>query len=267
MAASEIRVENVERQPFAGAELEIFRGGTGPSLLLLHGSYGWWGWEPVLDRLAQQFTVVAPSHPGFGASSRNSSVDTVDDLAYYYLDLIEESGLMPARIVGFGMGGWIGAEIAVRCPHAVERLVLVSSVGIKISDRETRDIGDPFILMGEEHQAMLWRDPASHQVPLPAPDLPEDLLERMLRNAESAMLYGWKPYMHNPKLRQRLHRIRARTLVVWGDDDRIVSTAYGRAFAESIPGARFISIANAGHYPYREQLDAFARPVVEFLAS
>jgi pimeloyl-ACP methyl ester carboxylesterase len=121
--------------------------------------------------------------------------------------------------------------------------------------------------LGDEHQAMLWSDPVSHKAPLPTPGMPEDLLERMLRNAESAMLYGWKPYMHNPKLRQRLHRIKAPTLVVWGADDRIVVKDYGKAFAESIPGARFVTIPNAGHYPHREQLDAFAEPVIEFLSS
>ncbi len=264
---SETYVENVERRELAGAEVEIFRGGTGPAILLLHGSYGWWGWEPVHERLAQQFTVIAPSHPGFGASTRNLRIDTVDDLAYFYLDLIEELSLATARVVGFGMGGWIAAEMAVRCPQAIDRLVLVGSVGIKISDRETRDIGDPWVLVGDEQQPMFWHDPSSHRVPLPQPGMPEEMLERMLRNGESAMLYGWKPYMHNPKLLQRLHRIKAPTFVVWGDDDRIVSTDYGKAFAGAIPNARFTTIANAGHYPYREQLDAFAKPVAEFLGS
>jgi pimeloyl-ACP methyl ester carboxylesterase len=259
----EATAEHIEVQSVAGGDLEVFRGGSGPSLILLHGSYGWWGWEPVHERLAERFSVLAPVHPGFGLSSRLPGVDTIDDLAYYYLDLFEAWGTKPARIVGFGMGGWLGAEIAVRCPDSVERLVLVDSVGIKISDRETRDIGDPFILIGDEQQPMFWHDPSANRVPLPMPGLPEPLLERMLHNAEGGMYYGWKPYMHNPKLRQRLHRITAKTLVVWGDDDKIVSPTYGKAFADSIPGARFVTIPNAGHYPYREQLDAFLGPVVE----
>ena len=264
---SETLATNVERREFAGAELEIFRGGNGPTTLLLHGSYGWWGWEPVHERLAEQFTVVAPSHPGFGASVRKAGVDTIDDLAYFYLDLIEDLGIAPARIVGFGMGGWIAAEIAVRCPHVVDRLVLVGSVGIKVSDRETRDICDPWILIGDEQQPMFWHDPSAHRVPLPQPGMPEDMLERMLRNGEAAMLYGWKPYMHNPKLLQRLHRITAPTLIVWGDDDRIVSAEYGRAFAKAIPNARFTSIQDAGHYPHREQLGRFIPAVSEFLSA
>lgn len=260
-------IENhVAIQLVAGGEIELYRGGAaGSSILLLHGCYGWWGWEPVHERLAQRFRVVAPSHPGFGRSARLSGIESVDDLAYYYLDLLGEFGLAPARVVGFGLGGWIAAEMAVRCPHAIDRLVLVDSVGIKISDRETRDIGDPFILVGDEQQAMLWHNPTSHRAPLPAPGLPEPLLEAMVRNQEAAMYYGWKPFMHNPKLRQRLHRIAAPTLVVWGANDRVVSSGYGQAYANGIPGARFVSIADSGHFPHREQVDAFVPPVVEFL--
>jgi len=262
---AEATLDHAELRPFGTGELEVRRGGTGPSILLLHGSYGWWGWEAVHERLAEQFEVIAPSHPGSGRSTRQPGIDTVDDLAYFYLDLLPELGLTPARIMGFGMGGWIAAEMAVRCPQAVERLALVDSVGIKVSDRETRDIADPFIESGPRMQAMLWNDPEAYQAPVPAPGMEPTLLEAMLRNLESAMYYGWKPYMHNPKLRQRLHRISAPTLVVWGENDRIVSPAYGRAFADSIPGARFIQIPNAGHYPYRENIEQFIPAVADFL--
>ncbi|MBM2809678.1 MAG: alpha/beta hydrolase fold protein [Chloroflexi bacterium] len=251
--------------PLSGSEIEVRSGGSGPRIVLLHGAYGWWGWEPVHQRLAERFTVVAPSHPGFGSSPRLPDVDTVDDLAYLYLDLIAARGILPARLVGFGFGGWLAAEIAVRCPHAVERLILVDSVGIKTSGREGRDIEDPFVLVGDEQQRLFWADPSRQSVPLPHPDMNEDLLEAMLSNQEAAMLYGWKPFFHNPKLKQRLHRITAPSLVVWGEEDRIVSPAYGKAFADSIPGARFVTIPGVGHYPHREGVEPFVQSVVDFL--
>jgi pimeloyl-ACP methyl ester carboxylesterase len=258
-------LDHTEMIPFAGSQIEMRRAGAGRSLLLLHGCYGWWGWEPVHERLAEHFDVIAPSHPGFGRSPRVDSCDTVDDLAYFYLDLIADLGLAPATVIGFGLGGWIAAEMAVRCRHDLDRLVLAASVGIKISGREVRDIADPFILSADQQQAMLWHDPAAHQVPLPVPGLDPTLLEAMLHNQESALYYGWKPYMHNPKLRQRLHRVTAKTLVVWGTDDKIVSPSYGKAFAEGISGAQFVTVPNAGHYPHREQVEVFASTVEEFL--
>lgn len=263
--ALQTRDEHAEIRSVAGLGLEVLQGGAGPTVLLLHGSFGWWGWEPVHERLAERFTVIAPSHPGFGRSPRVPGVETIDDLAYYYLDLLAADGLAPARVIGFGLGGWLAAEIAVRCPHAIDRLVLVDSTGIKISDRTTRDIGDPFILLGEAQQAMLWFDPTSHRAPVPVGGMAEPFQEAMVRNLESAMYYGWKPYMHNPKLRQRLHRIASPTLVIWGEDDQVVSTKYGQTLAETIPGARFVTIDAAGHFPHREQVDAFIPPVVEFL--
>ena len=265
--ALQTRDEHAEIQSIDGVDLEVLRGGAGPSVVLLHGCFGWWGWEAVHERLAERFTVIAPSHPGFGRSPRVPGVDTVDDLAYYYLDYLTAQGLAPARIIGFGLGGWLAAEIAVRCPNAVDRLVLVDTLGIKISDPTTRDVGDPFILLGNAQQAMLWFDPSTHHAPVPVAGMAEPFQEAMVRNLESAMYYGWKPYMHNPKLRQRLHRITAPTLVVWGRQDQVVSTRYGQAFAEGIPAARFIAIDDAGHFPHREQVDTFIPPVVEFLGA
>jgi len=89
----------------------------------------------------------------------------------------------------------------------------------------------------------------------------------MFRNAESTALFAWSPYMHNPKLSSRLHRIRVPTMVLWGASDRIASPAYGRAYSDKIPGARFVEIAAAGHYPHLEQPEAFAREIVEFIGS
>jgi pimeloyl-ACP methyl ester carboxylesterase len=259
--------EHVEMRTVAGGPLEVYTAGAGPTLLLLHGSHGWWGWEPIHERLAERFTVLAPSHPGFGRSPRAAGLDSIDDLAYYYLDLIAEWALPPATILGFGMGGWLALEMAVRCPPVVGRLVLVDSVGIKVSDRETRDIADPYILPPARHQALLWHDAVGHHAPLPERGMDRPVLEAMLHNLESAMYYGWKPYMHNPKLRQRLHRVAAPTLVVWGEQDRIVSSAYGRAFADLIPGARFTAIPDCGHYPHREQTERFLATVLDFLNS
>lgn len=258
--------EHVELRDIPGGKLEMYGGGSGPRVLLLHGSYGWWGWEPVHQRLAERFTVIAPSHPGFGQSTKIDGIDTIDDLAYFYLDVIHYLGFGPLPVVGFGLGGWIAAEMAIRCSHEIQRLMLVDSVGIKISDRETRDINDPFVLLAEQQQAVLWHDPSSYQAPLPRPGLEPAMLETMLRNQESALLYGWKPFMHNPKLRQWLPRIRVPTLVIWGADDQVVSPAYGRAFADRIHGATFVTIASAGHYPHREQTDEFVRAVADFLS-
>src|SRR6266581_437779 len=104
-----------------------------------------------------------------------------------------------------------------------------------------------------------WHDPeaGAKLMKLPGSDLTEDELVTLFRNRESTALYAWKPFMHNPRLRKWLGRIRVPTMVLWGRSDGIVAPSYGRAYAQAIPGAEFKEIPRAGHYPYLEQADAF----------
>jgi pimeloyl-ACP methyl ester carboxylesterase len=160
------------------------------------------------------------------------------------------------------MGGWIAAEIAVKSTARIARLILVDSIGIKVSDRLTRDITDIFGTDPGELQRLTYYDTSK------APDfsaLSDEALEIIARNREASALYLWEPYCHNPKLTRRLHRITVPTLLLWGENDGIVTPAYGRAFAERIPGARFDVIPAAGHVPQNEQPEAFVERVARFI--
>lgn len=221
--------------------------------------------QPFLEELAKEFSVLVPSHPGFGTSDLPGHFDSIDDLAYLYLDLLKDIG--PAGVMGFGFGGWIAAELAVRSTAQIQRLVLVDAVGIKVGGTTDRDIADTFIVEPEEVLRMTWHDPSKGTgvMKFPNASLPEPELTALLRNRQSAALYGWNPFMHDPKLRGRLYRLGVPTLVLWGESDRVVVTAYGEAYAKAIPGARFEVIPEAGHYPYLERPDAFVSAVVPFL--
>jgi pimeloyl-ACP methyl ester carboxylesterase len=245
-----------------GIDLEVVRRGAGAPIVLLHGRHTLRRDAPVLDLLARHREVIAPSHPGFGHSPRPADLDTVYDLVRVYLDLLDALP-GPATLVGCSFGGWLAAEIAVACPHRLARLVLVDAVGIKIGDRETADIVDVFNTAPAEVHRRSWHDPARW-----APDfdaLPDDDVVVHHRNWEALCLYAWHPYMHNPRLRRWLRRIAVPTLVLWGASDRIVTPAYGRAYAGLIPGARFEVIEGAGHHPEIEQPGAVAARVGAFL--
>jgi pimeloyl-ACP methyl ester carboxylesterase len=141
-------------------------------------------------------------------------------------------------------------------------------VGIKISGRTTRDIADTFVIGPEEFLKLAWHDPAAGARQMKVPgmgSLSEEVLVTLLRNRESVAYLAWKPFLHNPRLRARLSRIDIPTLVLWGESDRIVTPKYGRAYAQSIPGAQFQVIPAAGHYPYLEQPEAFVAAVAAFL--
>ena len=169
-------------------------------------------------------------------------------------------------MIGSSLGGWIAAEMAVRCTDRLAALVLIAPLGIKVGDRETRDIPDIFALPPEEVARLLYQDPARAAVDFTT--LSDDQLTVIARNREATALYAWEPYFHNPKLRQRLHRITVPTLLLWGADDRFVSASYyGAAYQRAIPGARLETIDRAGHFPHLEQPAALVERIRKFLAT
>jgi len=247
-----------------GVRLEIVERGQGRPILWLHGEEGLDPGAPFLELLAAQGRVLAPSHPGFGHSPDVGSIDTVDDLSYLYLDLLAARNLRDVVVIGCSLGGWIASEMAVKSSERLGGLVLVAPLGIKVGDRETRDIPDIFALPPDEVVRLQYRDPS--RAAIDHSKLSDDQLTVIARNREATALYAWEPYFHNPKLRQRLHRITPPTLLLWGADDRFVTAAYyGAAYRSAIPGARFETIDGAGHFPHIEEPAAFAARVRGFL--
>jgi len=245
-----------------GTRVELLERGAGKPVLFLHPGIGLRSAEPALDALGRGARLLAPTHPGFGASELPKGMSTVDDLSYFYLDFLEQLDLRDTLIVGVGLGAWIAAEIAVKSTERLSHLVMANAIGIKVGDRETRDIVDIWALTADEFNALAYADPSRGRHDPKALTDAEALA--MARNREATGRFCWSPYMHNPKLKARLHRIRIPTLFLWGTADRILSEKYGRAYCAAIPGARFEAIERAGHFPHVEQPDEFARRVLAF---
>ena len=248
-----------------GQKIEVFEQGSGAPLLFLHPARGLDGCEAFLKALAENYRVIAPSHPGFGHSEAPYWMNSVEDLAYYYLDFIDAFGLDRLTLAGSSFGGWIAASVAIKLQKRLDGLVLIDPVGIKISDRETRDIADVFAMKRADVMAAMFHEPKKGAFDIA--NLPDEALTIIARHRESEGLYGWSPYMHDPKLKSRLHRIDAPTLVLAGLSDKITKPKYAKAFAGEIPGAKFETIADAGHLPMIEQPEACAKAALSFLAA
>jgi pimeloyl-ACP methyl ester carboxylesterase len=254
----------MERIEIGEIPLDVLVQGDGPPLLFLHGGDFAAQNRSFLDRLAQRFRVVAPRHPGFGASPRPAWMRNVGDIAYLHLDLIDRLALDGVTLVGASFGGWVAMELAVRASARLKRLVLIDSLGVKFGARDEAEIADVYALPAAEVVRRTFADPAN------APDydkMSEEQVEEVARDREAAVLYGWRPYMHNPSLRHWLHRIKIPALVLWGDKDGITAPAYGERLAQAIPGARFAAIAGAGHYPQIEQPEQVAKAIEDFAGS
>jgi pimeloyl-ACP methyl ester carboxylesterase len=245
-----------------GVELELCEGGEGAPLVWLHGGEGFDENHAFAGLLAARHRVIAPSHPGFGKSSLPEWLDHVDDIAHLYLELMDRLALTRVAVAGCSIGGWIAAEMATKSPERISRLVLVAPVGVKVGPSDRLDIPDIFAMPQEEVAQLMFHDPATQ--PAPA-DLSDDALAAMVRNRETLAMLTWEPWMHNPKLRRRLHRAAMPALFVRGESDGIVSDQYLRAYAGLLPDARTVVIAEAGHAPHLEQPQAFASMVLKFL--
>jgi pimeloyl-ACP methyl ester carboxylesterase len=261
-----------ERLRVHDLEFEVLRGGSGPPVLLLHGPMTYSPQVPFLGLLANQAEVIAPSHPGFGDSSRPDDFDTMYDLVHAYQDMLDALPHEQVTLIGCSFGGWIAAEVAVNYGHRLSRLILVDPVGIKLGGREERDIVHVFNTAPAELARRAWHDPSKQRAGFlglgwqqHVADLSDEEIVRTARNWEALCRYAWRPHLYNPRLKAWLHRIAVPTLVLWGESDQIVTPRYGQAYSQLIPHSRFEAIPEAGHHPELEQPEAFVERVVCFL--
>jgi pimeloyl-ACP methyl ester carboxylesterase len=253
----------VTKLKIADVDIEVFEAGQGRPLLFLHGGNGFGQEQPFAARLSEKRRLIAPWHPGFGKSSLPEWLDNVDDIALLYLELLDRLKLKEVDLVGCSIGGWIAAEIATKVPERIRRLVMVAPVGIKVGPADKLDIPDIFAMPQADVQKLLFHDPA--KMAFDPAKMSDEQLADMFRARETLALLTWEPWMHNPKLKRRLHRAAMPALFIRGASDGLVSDDYLQAYARLLPDARTLTIPAAGHVPQLEQPETFAAAVLEFV--
>src|SRR6266702_1460677 len=247
----------------SGGRVHLLHAGEGEPLLFLHAAGGAGQWHEFLERLSGRFEVFAPDHPGFGGSDELPEIEAMDDLAYHYLDVIERLGLDSPHVVGGSFGGWIGAELAILAPYALSSLVLLGAAGLRLPNHPVADL---FLMTPPQLAEVLFHDPAKAAAIFPAePDI--DVILAAYRDSTALARFCWVPFMCNPKLERRLHRIVVPTLVAWAAEDRLIPVSHGHRYADLIPNARFALVGDCGHAMYFERPAEFAHITAEFLAS
>jgi pimeloyl-ACP methyl ester carboxylesterase len=244
----------------------LWRGGQGTPLVFLHGAGGLSPQDPFLARLAERFEVIAPVHPGFGAIADLDDLEDVHDLALYHDDLLEALGLEQANVAGHSFGGMVAAELAAHVPARVANLVLIAPAGLWRDDAPMADL-----LSAEPEQlpGLLWADPSGPAATAAAAALtdparsPVDQAVEASRGITAATKYLWPIPDHG--LSRRLYRIRARTLVMWGAEDRLIPASYANDFARGIADSRVEILEDAGHLVTYERLDHCGELVGDFL--
>jgi pimeloyl-ACP methyl ester carboxylesterase len=243
-----------------GCRIRLMRGGSGDPLVYLHGASGA-SWLPFLQTLTKRFDVIAPEHPGFGESDSPDWLDNIHDLAYFYLDLINELKLKHVHLVGNSLGGWIAAEMAVRSTQHLASLTLAGSAGLYVPGVAQVD---SFLVSDEQRLHHFFHDPKKANAMM-ARVLSPEMEDIALRNRATVAKLSWQPRSHDPHLAKWLHRIDVPTLLIWGDTDRIFPKEHALAYERSIPNAKLVIVPDCGHVPQIEQPEAFVAALDSFI--
>ncbi|WP_079062782.1 alpha/beta fold hydrolase [Peterkaempfera griseoplana] len=238
--------------PYADLPLTLTEAGSGRPVLVLHGGGGPATVAGLAQHLSRTAHTITPVHPGWDGTHRPAWLTGIDHLALAYLRLLNDRGLRDVLVVGSSLGGWTAAEMAARdSTGVITGLVLIDAVGVDVHGEPITDI---FTLDARGLAEHSWHDPDRyHRDPATVPA--GELAQRQANAATMRALAG-DPYMHDPTLLGRLRRVQVPALLLWGESDRIVTPAYGAAYAEAFGDGRLDVIPRAGHLPQIEQPEA-----------
>jgi len=244
------------------ADVRYLEGGAGEPLVYFHGAGGITPEDPLLNALAKTRHVFAPYLPGYGETEDCPDLRDMLDYTLLGWDLVRAFGLTDPLLVGHSMGGMIAAEMAAVAPNDVSRLALIAPAGLWLDDHP---IPDMFTLLPFELPGYLFHDVEAGTKLLTAGlklDDPKFLQDYLVRNARQLGMAG-KLLFPIPErgLAQRLYRITARTVIVWGESDRMIPPVYGPAFQAGIAGSRLVNVTAAGHMVTLEKPDAVAEAI------
>jgi pimeloyl-ACP methyl ester carboxylesterase len=266
-----------------GRNVNVVELGEGPPLVFVHGHSGCWqNWLEQLPHFARSHRCVAPDLPGFGQSEMPEERISIESYARFLDELLEELGIESAPVVGNSMGGFVGAEMCLKHPERVERLVLVAAAGLS-----TKYVGlskdlfqrravaafaravNAYAAVPDARAETLVRRPRLRRAVLRMvvkhPErLPPPLARELIRGSGMpAAPYATDAIM-TYDFRDHLSDVGCPTLIVWGADDEVVPEG-ADDYERLIPNSRKIVLPDTGHVPQIERPVAFNALLEEFL--
>lgn len=246
----------------ASVEVVFEDRGKGQVFLLLHGGAGPSSMARFANLLAErgQGRVITPIHPGFALTKRPDELKSVKGLAEIYVALLDHLGVTDVTVIGNSIGGWIAAELGLLASPRITCIVLVGATGIEVPGHP---IPDTSKLSLDEVMSLSYHDPKPFRID-PAKMTDE---QRAVIVSNRTALQVYAPQMTDPTLVGRLSRFAVPALLISGESDRIVDSEYGRAYAEAIPGAKFVKLPGTGHLPQIETPELLLETILQYRQS
>ena len=248
-----------------GFPTRIWRRGSGPVLGFLAGYGGLPRWMPFLDELAKTRTLIVPSLPGFPGGDRGHAIlDTHLDWLLAVRDTLDKAGLAGADLAGSSVGASLAAEVAALWPDTVRKLALIAPFGL-FDDKNPPT--DPWAQRGDAVPGLMCADPEIWKAMKAMPEGANSIewpIEQVRANEAAARIF-WP--LGNTRIEKRLRLIKAPTLLLWGEQDRIMPRDYAEIFAKGIAGPTTTKIvAGAGHLAEHDKPAEVAAEIVAFLS-
>jgi len=251
-------------------DVKYYREGTGEHLVFLHSAEGLPAFTPELEALSKRFTVTAPLLPGFGSTGEEHLNEDVRKLVFWGWDLLDALEIERPLLVGHSFGGMLAAEMAATEPRRVKRLVLAASAGLFLAEQPTLDF---FAMTPDALIKAAFHDPqceAAKALTTRSDDAAAttEAIVARVRGLAAAGRFLWPN--GDRGLNERLYRIKAPTLLLWGESDRIIPPVYADTFKRLLVGAASVKVqklAAAGHVLFAEQPQAMIDAIVEFCAN
>jgi pimeloyl-ACP methyl ester carboxylesterase len=222
--------------------------GQGQPLVFLHGAGGLDLDMGFLDALAEKFHVYAPLMPGYGDSEECAELRDMLDFTLHTWDVVAALGLKDPILVGFSMGGMIASEMAAVAPGDVSSLALIAPAGLWL---DAHPIPDIFSMLPYQLPPYLFHDAAAGAKIMSAGGDMSDpkFLQGFLVQAARQLGAAGKIMFPIPDrgLASRLYRIKAKTILIWGESDKLIPPVYAQAFQRGIAGAELVMVPEAGH--------------------
>ncbi|HET8617546.1 MAG TPA: alpha/beta fold hydrolase [Acidimicrobiales bacterium] len=268
-----------------GHDVSYRMSGEGPTVVLIHGIAGSsTTWRAVMPALAEHYTVIAPDLLGHGQSAKPRGDYSLGAYASGVRDLLAVLGQERVTVVGHSLGGGVAMQFAYQFPERIERLVLVASGGL---GKEVSPLLKAVTLPGAEYVLPLLLHRRIREVG----EWPAGLARRVGWRPSVTLAEVWRSYttltdrhgqhafVHTVRsvidvagqrvsAHDRLYLAEALpTLIVWGDQDRIIPVAHAHLAAEAMGGARLEILEGAGHFLPWRNADWFLGVLEDFLKS